>query len=119
MKAKKYTKSWALAAVAIGLCVVSGVTSAACLQKTRPVKGLSGAQTFMVAQKSEVADYAKLGFSEVQCPKDMSVFRQYVEKICSSSNAGSIPSMNTEIMFGRNRELACNSARAGLTESGG
>jgi hypothetical protein len=118
-KANRRGRAWVLAALGVGLCLASGASSAACLQKAKQIKGVGAVPTFMLAPRSEVADYAKLGFAEVQCPSDMSVFRQYVEKICSSSNAGEIPALNTEVMFGRNRERACNSARAGLAESGG
>jgi hypothetical protein len=115
----RYGKPWVLAALGTALWIVSGTSSAACLQKLKQVKGVGAVPTFMLAPRSEVAEYATLGFAEVQCPRDLSVFRQYVEKICSSSTSGDIPVLNTEIAFGRSRIRACNSARAGLAESGG
>jgi len=119
-KANRSLKPRVLAALGLGLLMLSDSSFAACLLKPRQVDGIGTVHTMMVAPEREVAQYVALGFIRVACPTDMSLLRQYVEKgLCDGTAPGAGRPVNTEALIGRPRASACASARAGLTESGG
>jgi hypothetical protein len=97
------------------LWTISESVSAACLVKLRQVDRIGTVHTLMLAPEREVEQYLLLGFSRVACPADMSLVRDYVQKLCDGT--GAMRAINTEALIGRRRELACASARAGLAES--
>jgi hypothetical protein len=120
MKNHKWIKNpWTLMAMSLGSWLAAQTCPAACLDKTKNVDGLGAVHTFMIAPESEVADYASLGFTRIACPSDLSTVRAYVDRICSGAPTGPAPPINTDALFGRPRERACASAKAGLTEAGG
>jgi hypothetical protein len=104
---------WTLAAISVGSWLSAHPCSAACLDKAKNVEGVGAVHTFMIA------DYASLGFARIACPSDLSTVREYVDRICSGAPKGPAPSIDTNALFGRSRERACASAKAGLAEAGG
>lgn len=118
---RRAAKSWAFALMVAALSGISHSASAACLEKPRESKdGKFGAGIFMLAPESEVAIYVALGFHRVSCPKDLSVVRAYVDRLCAAGTGqGKYGPLNTDAVIGRSRTLACVSARAGLAEAGG
>lgn len=117
---RKAINPWSFALVVAGLWAISHSASAACLEKPRTSKdGKIAAAIFMIAPESEVAVYGALGFDRVSCPKDLSVVRAYVDKLCAGTGQGKYGPLDTDAVIGRSRTLACTSARAGLVEAGG
>ena len=113
-------RPWAFALMIAALGGISHASSAACLEKPRQSKdGKIGAGIFMIAPDSEVIAYGALGFHRVSCPKDLSVIRAYVDKLCAGTGQGKYGPLDTDAVIGRSRTLACVSARAGLAEAGG
>lgn len=111
-------RPWLLSGFAIALLAASPPSSAACLLRPQSADGIATVYTLMVAPEGEVAEYIAMGFRRAQCPKDMTLIRAYVERLCGSGRDG-IPPLNTDALFGRPRKLLCASAQAGLKESGG
>jgi hypothetical protein len=107
-----------LIALAGALIAHQELASAACLMKVKAGTAGMAAPVFMVAPAIEVPSYVSAGFSTVACPTDRSVLRQYVDRICSTSTEKSTAAINTSVLFGRSRDKACASARAGLAEVG-
>jgi hypothetical protein len=115
-KTRQLLKPSFLAALAVGLWIVADSSFAACLLRPAPPDGIP---TFMIAPKGEVAQYAALGFEQVPCPTDLSVVREYVERLCDGLPRDGLPGINPAVLIGRPRDFACASARAGLAEAGG
>lgn len=118
-KANRHLKPRVLAALAVGLWMMSDSSFAACLMKSQQFEGVGTVSTLMLAPEREVDQYVPLGFNRVPCPTDMSVVRDYVERLCDGTGRGVIPALNAEALIGRPRERVCASARAGLAEAGG
>lgn len=117
---RRTANPWASALMIAALWGISHSSSAACLEKPRTSKdGKIGAGIFMISPEREVAVYGALGFHRVACPKDLSVVRAYVDKLCAGTGQGKYGPLNTDAVIGRSRSLACVSARAGLAEAGG
>jgi hypothetical protein len=116
--ANRWLKPRVLAALAIGLWMLSESSSAACLLKPRQVEGVGTIYTLMLAPEAEVGQYTAFGFGRVTCPADMRIVREYVERLCDTGRSGT-RTANPDVLIGRSRELACASARAGLAEAGG
>jgi hypothetical protein len=108
-----------IAALGLGLWMLAESSSAACLQKAGPVFGKASTYVFMLAPESAVAGYVSLGFSRIDCPSDLSLFRTYVAQICGGNGGGPQPPLNTDIAIGVPRAQACKDAKAGLAEAGG
>lgn len=108
-----------ITALGLGLWMLSGSSWAACLQKTVPVSGIGSTYVFMLAPESAVPAYVSLGFSRIDCPSDMSVFRSYVAQICGGNGGGPYPPLNTDMAIGVPRSRACADAQAGLAEATG
>lgn len=106
-------------ATGVGLWMTSGSSFAACLVKSQQVDPVVTINTLMLAPEQEVGQYLSLGFSRVACPTDLSVVRDYVERLCDGAPRGVIPAINAELLIGRPRAVVCASARAGLAEAGG
>jgi hypothetical protein len=119
-KVKRSCKTHVLSTLGIGLWLMSSPSFAACLMKARQVDGVGTARTLMLAPEREVAEYAALGFVRATCPADMSLVRQYVERLCAvpGGEGTALRVANTDLI-GRSRESVCASARAALAESGG
>ena len=118
-KMKRSLKPRLLAALGLGLLMLSNSSFAACLLKPRQVDRIGTVYTVMVAPEREVPQYVALGFSRVACPADMSLVRRYVETgLCGGTGPGPVRAVNTDSLIGRPRALACASARAGLAEAG-
>jgi hypothetical protein len=103
-------------ALGLGLWMLVGTSWAACLQKTGPNGAAGPTYMFMLAPESAVARYLSLGFNRINCPSDLSAFRNYAAQICAGTTGGGIPPMNTDLVLGVPRERACADAKAGLTE---
>jgi hypothetical protein len=119
-KANRPLKALVLGTLGVGLWLLSSPSWAACLMKARQVDGVGTVRTLMLAPEREVAEYSALGFVRATCPVDMSLVRQYVEKLCAEpqGDGAALQAANTGLI-GRPRENVCASARAGLAESGG
>jgi hypothetical protein len=74
---------------------------------------------FMLAPESAVAGYVSLGFSRIDCPSDLSLFRTYVAQICGGNGGDPQSALNTDVAIGVPRARACADAKAGLAEAGG
>jgi len=118
-KANESLKPLVLSLLGVGLWLTSSPSGAACLVKMTQDGNGKTVPTLMLAPEREVADYAALGFVRAQCPQDMSIVRQYVERLCAEPGQSGIRALNTEMAIGRERARACDSARAGLAEAGG
>ncbi len=116
VKKRVLLKPAVLAALGVGLWMIADSSFAACLMKKPPPNGIP---TFMVAPEREVANYASLGFGRVTCPIDLSVVRDYVQRLCDGLPRDGFPGINAAVLIGRPRDVACASARAGLAEVGG
>jgi hypothetical protein len=108
-----------IAAWGLGLWMLAGSSSAACLQKAGAALGKVSTYVFMLAPESAVAGYVSLGFSRIDCPSDLSLFRTYVAQICGGNGGGPQQPLNTDIAIGVPRAQACKDAKAGLAEAGG
>ena len=113
-QAKRFLTLRVLAGVGAGLCMMSQSVSAACLLKPTQMNGAT-VYTLVVAPEQEVSEYLSLGFSRATCPTDMSLVRQYVDRLCADPNT--VPAPNTDVLVGRPRARVCASGRAGLTEA--
>jgi hypothetical protein len=112
----RYTKTSAIAALGVGLWLISGASQAACLIKTVDGKVKVGAP-FMIAPEREVAEYSAHGFIRVACPKDMSSFEQFARQLCDKTKGNNLRSLNPDILIGGSRERACTSVQAGMAEA--
>ena len=106
-------------ALGLGLWLLAGTSSAACLQKTGPNNAVGPTYTFMLAPERAVAGYVSFGFTRINCPSDLSEFRNYVALICAGTGGGGLPPMNTDMVLGTPRPRACADAQAGLAEATG
>jgi hypothetical protein len=112
-------KSCSLTVLAVGLWASSNAATAACLLKPQQVDPVGTVHTLMLVPEHEVAEYLSLGFSRVACPTDLSITREYVERLCDGAARGALPGLNADAIIGQPRERVCESARAGLAEAGG
>jgi hypothetical protein len=105
---------------AFSLCICALLSAqcahAGCLKKPLPVSGLSNIFTFMIAPQSALSGYLSLGFSQINCPGDLTDVRAYVDRLCSGAPDGQLPAINTDVAIGVPRPRACADARAGLAE---
>jgi hypothetical protein len=97
--------------------MTASTSRAACLIKPVLTNGPGPGYVLMLAPESEVAEYLSMGFTRASCPTDMSRYRDYVDRLCRGTVQGPVPALNTDVLFGRSRERACASARAGLAEA--
>ena len=116
MKSRSLLKPSLLTVLGVGLWMTADSSFAACLVKPPPPDGIP---TFMIAPEREVAQYSTLGFARVTCPIDLSVVRDYVQRLCDGLPRDGLPGIDTAVLIGRPRDVACASARAGLAEAGG
>jgi hypothetical protein len=114
-----YVRAGVITALGLGLWMLAGTSSAACLQKTVSGNAIRSTYVFMLAPESTVAVYVALGFSRIDCPSDMSVFRAYVTQICGGNGGAPYPPLNTDLAIGVPRAQACADAKSGLAEAGG
>jgi len=100
-----------------GLLALSAQASAACLIKQTLQGGIPVPSALMIAPEAEVPFFLGRGFARVECPKDLTVYRAYVDRLCDDKKAAGKLLFNTVALLGRNRSSACSTARAGLVES--
>ena len=100
------------------VCLVySQATPAACMVKQVMQNGTIVPAAMMIAPEKEVSALLARGFVRADCPKDFSVVRTYVDRLCDDGKASGRLPINTVALIGRSRESACAIARAGLVES--
>jgi hypothetical protein len=116
-KSSQRIRSLRIAVLGVGLWMAGGASRAACLIKPLQTGGPAPGYVLMLAPESEVAEYLSMGFTRAACPSDMSRYRDYVDRLCKGIGQGPAPALDTKALFGRSRERACASARAGLAEA--
>jgi hypothetical protein len=107
-----------MAIAGISLWLAAGSCGAACLRKTGPSTALGPSYVFMLAPARALGTYLALGFTQIDCPSDLSVFRAYVAHLCAANAQGSAP-LESELAIGVASAQACGDAKAGLIEAGG
>lgn len=105
-------------ALGFALWLIASPGEAACLMKPMTTNAGMTIYAYMIAPQSEVAGYVALGFGRVACPSDLSSYRDYVDRLCATAPPRGESALDTIVLFGRSREEACASARAGLLEAG-
>lgn len=108
-----------IATAGLAFSMFAGPSNAACLEKPGPTSVGRPTYTFMIAPESAVPGYIAFGFNRINCPSDMSVFRNFVAQVCAGTGNGQLPPMNTDMAFGVPQIRACTDAKAGLKEAGG
>jgi|HubBroStandDraft_1064217.scaffolds.fasta_scaffold264779_2 hypothetical protein len=104
----------------LGLWMLAGTASAACLQRVEATIGKVSTYSFMIAPERAVAGYVSSGFSRIDCPSDMSVMRNYVAILCSANSSNKMPSLNGVVVIaGITGAQSCQDAKAGLAEATG
>lgn len=93
------------------------MASAACLAKYSVENGVRIPTDLMIAPELEVPGLLATGYVRAQCPKDLSAYKAYVERVCKETDTPQKLSASFGALLGGNRFRTCIIGRAGLAEA--